>query len=328
MKYIINTRQNPYFNMAFDEYCLECIESDEPVFFLWQNDPTVVIGANQNVYKEIDLEYLESNKIHLVRRITGGGAVFHDDGNLNFTFVGKYTYGEDVFKEYLGYIVDALSQMGVPNVELGGRNDILMSGDKISGCAKRIHKDRCMVHGTLLYDVDTEKLRNVLNGPKSKLRLRGTESVRKQVVNLKEFLPNINNITEFRNQLENILSEGHIDEMVFSDEQLSEIEKQGVEKYSSQSWVYGKLAESNICYENKFACGTVEAEMVVDNGVVVSIQFNGDFIGNSDIREFEKMIEGEKYSYSCLVELFDRVCPSKYLDKITSKECAELLLGQ
>lgn len=326
MKYIINECRDPYFNMAFDEYCLQSVASDEPFFFLWQNSPTVVIGVNQNPYKEVDLDYLEREGINLVRRITGGGAVFHDDGNVNFTFIGSYTNDREVFEHYIGYIVEALKKMGINGVAMSGRNDILVNGKKISGCAKRVFRDRCMVHGTLLYDVDTEVLKKVLDGPKSKLRLKGTSSVKGQIANIKTLLPNIADVEQFKEVLTEILS-GNSEQIVISDEVLAKVRQNGIDKYASKSWVYGKLAESNICYEQKFACGMVEVEMVVNNRVIESVRFNGDFLGNEKIEELELLIKGQKYSHSHLVALFEVSAVANYLDKITAQKLANLLMG-
>ncbi|MBE9488042.1 MAG: lipoate--protein ligase [Bacteroidetes bacterium] len=327
MKYIVQNSNNPYFNMAFDEYCLENIDCEEPFFFLWQNEPTVVIGANQNAYKEVDLEYLEKNKIHLVRRFSGGGAVYHDNANLNFTFIGKFTQDKEVFEQYIGYIIDALQQMGLEDVAMTGRNDILMKGMKISGCAKRIFKDKCMVHGTLLYDVDTTILKNVLNGPKSKMKLRGTSSVSKQVANIKDYLPQLKNVSEFKQELENILSENGKDCMVLTPQQIAEVEAIGEEKYASKSWVYGKMAKSNICYESKLKCGTIEAEMVVNGDTIESVHFNGDFIGDKNVKELEPMFEGLKYNHSNLIDFFERVEPNRYFDGAMPADLTNLMLG-
>ncbi len=313
--------------MAFDEYCLENIIYDEPYFFFWQNSPSVIMGANQNIYKEVDLEYLEKNNINLVRRFSGGGAVFHDEGNVNFTFIGKYTNEKEVFEQYIGYIIDALKKLGLQNVEMTGRNDILLDGKKISGCAKRIAGDRCMVHGTLLFNVNTEALKNVLNGPKSKLRLRGTESVSKQVTNIKDYLPNIKDVKQFTQELSRILSDDFKNEIEISNVQKEKVLQISKEKYASKTWIYGKIAESNISYENKFACGTVEVELMINDNKIKEIQFNGDFIGNKNIKELESKLLGQVYTYSNIFNIIDASQAYRYLDKITTKELTDFVMG-
>lgn len=327
MKYIINESKDPYFNMAFDEYCLESVVSDEPFFFLWQNSPTVVIGVNQNPYKEVDLEYLEREKINLVRRITGGGAVFHDQGNVNFTFIGNYSNDREVFEQYIGYIVEALKKMGLNGATMSGRNDILVDGKKISGCAKRVFKDKCMVHGTLLYDVNTEVLKSVLNGPKSKLKLRGTSSVKGHIANIKDLLPNITNVNEFKTILTDILSNKDNNCIEINEATLAKIRQQGRDKYLSISWNYGKLNKSNISYEQRLACGMVEVEMVVNNEIVDSIKLSGDFLGNEKIEGLELTIKGQKYSHSHLLKLFETSDIGRYLDKTTALSLANLMFN-
>ena len=153
MKYLTNTSTDPHFNMAFDEYCLEQLQTDEPVFYLWQNRPSVIIGLNQSAYAEVNLPYLEDKGIVLARRVTGGGAVYHDLQNLNYTITGRIRDLERDYPAYLETMLRALQALGVP-ATLSGRNDILVDGRKCSGYAKRVSRDRLMIHGTLMYDVD------------------------------------------------------------------------------------------------------------------------------------------------------------------------------
>ena len=145
MRYLKNHRTDPYFNMAFDEYCLEQLAIDEPVFYLWQNRPSVIIGANQEVHTEVNIDYLKANGIALARRVTGGGAVYHDEGNLNYTIVGRPDDLERDYPEYTRYLLQALQKLGIP-ATLSGRNDILVDGKKVSGFAKRVCKNRLMIH--------------------------------------------------------------------------------------------------------------------------------------------------------------------------------------
>ena len=187
MRYVKNDNTNPYYNMAFDEYCLEKLSIEEPVFYLWQNRPSVIVGANQEVKTEVNLDYLQENGIDLVRRVTGGGAVYHDWGNLNYTIVGNSDNLEKDYPEYVGMMAQALQTLGVP-ATLSGRNDILVEGRKVSGFAKRVCKTRLMVHGTLMYDVDIETLTKALNPSSIKLQSKGIASVRIRVANLKEYL--------------------------------------------------------------------------------------------------------------------------------------------
>ena len=205
MRYLKNPSTNPYYNMAFDEYCLESLPIDEPVFFLWQNKPAVIVGYNQEVNTEVNLDYLKEKGIDLVRRVTGGGAVYHDLENLNYTIVGRSEDLERDYPEYAALMMKALQALGVP-ATLSGRNDILVEGKKVSGFAKRVCKNRLMVHGTLMYNVDVDVLTHVLNPSTTKLQSKGIASVRSRVTNLCNYLPELSDIQAFKNRLEEILS--------------------------------------------------------------------------------------------------------------------------
>ena len=165
-----------HYNMAFEQWCLTHLCQDELYFYLWRNAPAVIIGENQDAEAEVNLEYLKANGIALARRVTGGGAVYHDLQNLNYSFVGKDADP--------ALMVEALRKLGVP-AELTGRNDIFVEGRKVSGYARRMEGSNLLVHGTLMYDVDIDVLTHALDTPVSKLNRKGVQSVRSRVTNLK-----------------------------------------------------------------------------------------------------------------------------------------------
>lgn len=228
MKYLVNESTDPYFNMAFDEWCLENIDLDEPVFYLWKNRPSVIIGLNQNASQEVNLEYLRQNGIKLARRVTGGGAVYHDLQNLNYSIIGKDA-GPEIFAE-------SLRKLGI-DAELTGRNDIFVGGKKVSGYAKRIWKDRVLIHGTLMYDVDIDVLTKALTTPVSKLAMKGVSSVRSRVTNLKEMLPQFKDIDGVKAALHAILSDGD-SQIVLNEKQLAEIRELSDAKFSTEAWLF------------------------------------------------------------------------------------------
>lgn len=228
MKYLVNESTDPYFNMAFDEWCLENIDLDEPVFYLWKNRPSVIIGLNQNASQEVNLEYLRQNGIKLARRVTGGGAVYHDLQNLNYSIIGRDACPE-IFAE-------ALRKLGI-DAELTGRNDIFVGGKKVSGYAKRIWKDRVLIHGTLMYDVDIDVLTKALTTPVSKLAMKGVSSVRSRVTNLKEMLPQFKDIDGVKAALHVILSDGD-SQLVLNEKQLAEIRELSDAKFSTEAWLF------------------------------------------------------------------------------------------
>lgn len=228
MKYLVNESTDPHFNMAFDEWCLENLDISEPVFYLWKNRPSVIIGLNQDAAQEVNLEYLKEKGITLARRVTGGGAVYHDLQNLNYSIIGK-EIGPEIFAE-------ALCRLGI-KAELSGRNDIFVDGKKVSGYAKRIWKDRTLIHGTLMYDVDIDVLTRALTTPVSKLALKGVSSVRSRVTNLKDMLTSFRDIDEVKEALHRILEDGdgRID---LTESQLSEIRELSDGKFSTVEWLF------------------------------------------------------------------------------------------
>ena len=229
MKFLRNTSTDPHFNMSFDEYCLQRLPSDDDVFYLWQNRPSVIIGHNQDAAREVNLPYLRQNGIVLARRVTGGGAVYHDLQNLNYSIVGR--------KPRIDVIVEALRTLGVP-AELTGRNDIFVNGKKVSGFARSVWHQRELIHGTLMYDVDIDVLTRALDTPESKLNRKGVASVRSRVGNLREYLPGMADIGQFRDSLHALLACGD-GEIVLGPEALDAIERRRIEKFAAPQWIYG-----------------------------------------------------------------------------------------
>lgn len=226
---------NPWWNMAFDEWLLQN-GPDEPVFRLWRNEPSVIIGHNQVAAQEVNLEYLRQNGIKLARRVTGGGAVYHDLQNLNYSFAGPIgSVSPDLFAE-------ALQSLGLP-AELTGRNDIFVAGRKISGYARSVWHNRELVHGTLMYNVDIDTLTEALNVEgSSKLNLKGVSSVRSRVTNVRELLPQFVSLDELQFALQEILKNTQNQKppsrLELTKDQLAEIDKLASEKFASNDWIY------------------------------------------------------------------------------------------
>ena len=231
MKFLRNISTDPHFNMSFDEYCLQRLPSDDCVFYLWQNRPSVIIGHNQDARREVNLEYLQEHGIALARRVTGGGAVYHDLQNLNYSIVGR--------RPRIDVIVEALRSLGVP-ADLTGRNDIFVEGRKVSGFARSVYHQRELIHGTLMYDVDIDVLTRALDTPESKLNRKGVASVRSRVANLKDYLPGIENIGQFRERLHALLACGD-QEIFLGPEAYERIEKRRIEKFAAPEWIFGAI---------------------------------------------------------------------------------------
>lgn len=326
MNYLINRHTDPYFNMAFDEYCLEHKIGDGPLCYLWQNRPAVIVGANQQIHTEVDVDYLKEHDIVLARRVTGGGAVYHDWGNLNYTIVGEAKEMERDYPEYACLMQQALCELGVP-ATLSGRNDILVDGLKVSGFAKRVAKGRIMVHGTLMYDVDVEVLSKALTPPAVKLQTKGIASVRSRVGNLKPYLPHIADIDGMRSALLRILSRGFTDKEVCIDEKgIAEIEKLAKEKFADWHWIYGHSPQASLTQSARLKCGNVTVHLQLNKGMIANCTFEGDFLGNLPINEVEEALVGVAYEHSLLAKQLAKLNIAAYLDGVTGEELLKLII--
>ncbi len=325
MKYLKNPSTNPYYNMAFDEYCLESLPIDEPVFFLWQNRPAVIVGYNQEVNTEVNLDYLKEKGIDLVRRVTGGGAVYHDMENLNYTIVGRSEDLERDYPEYASIMVKALQTLGVP-ATLSGRNDILVEGRKVSGFAKRVCKDRLMVHGTLMYNVDVDVLSHVLNPSTTKLQSKGIASVRSRVANLCEYLPEIPDIQTFSQCLEEILSNNYTDtEYQLTETELAHIQQLTDKKFATWEWNYGRSPKATLVHSARLACGTVEIHLTLAENRIASCRFGGDFLGNLPTSDVEKVLQGVVYEPLAIQKCLQQLEISNYFDKVMAEDLVRMM---
>ena len=325
MRYLKNPSTNPYYNMAFDEYCLESLPIDEPVFFLWQNRPAVIVGFNQEVNTEVNLDYLKENGIDLVRRVTGGGAVYHDLENLNYTIVGRSEDLERDYPEYASLLAKALQTLGVP-ATLSGRNDILVEGRKVSGFAKRVCKNRLMVHGTLMYNVDVDVLTHVLNPSTTKLQSKGIASVRSRVANLCEYLPEIPDIQTFSQRLEEILSNNYTDtEYQLTETDLANIQRLTDKKFATWEWNYGRSPKATLVHSARLACGTVEIHLTLAENRIASCRFGGDFLGNLPASDVEKALTGIPYEINEIRKCLSKIEINRYFDRVSVDDLLEMM---
>ncbi len=266
IKYIISGEYDPYNNLALEEYLVNHVEQGECVLYLWQNEKTVVIGKNQNPWKECRIKELKEDGGKLVRRLSGGGAVFHDLGNLNFTFVvNKEDY--DLEKQ-LKVILKAVNNFSIP-AKKTGRNDITVEGRKFSGNAFYSDGRHSYHHGTLLIHVDMENMSKYLNVSRDKLVLKGVESVKSRVVNLSEYNDSLN-IETMKEALIQAFSQVYerrpipVESSCMDYEEIEELSK----KYSSWDWIFGKKMEFNYSIEKRLEWGNIDIQFHVQAGVV------------------------------------------------------------
>ena len=326
MRYIRNLSTDVYYNMAFDEYALEQLPLDEPLFYLWQNRAAVIIGLNQDIHAEVDLDYAREHDIAVARRITGGGAVYHDLGNLNYTIVGRSTDMERDYPEYARHMLKALQALGL-QAELSGRNDILVDGRKVSGYAKRVYKDRLMVHGTLMYDVDIDRLTRVLTPPTEKLESKGIASVKSRVLNLRDHLPQFADIGALTCALERHLSRQYQDaEYHLTEVQLAEVRTIADTKFATPEWLYGRSPSNVVACTRRLPCGNVAVHLDIKHGLIAQCSITGDFLGNMPITGIETLLQGCLYERAALEQRLADIAMQDYLDHTDTTTFVNLLL--
>lgn len=316
MKYIALDSIDPYYNMAFEAWCLKHLPEGDSYFYLWRNAPAVIIGENQNAFSEVNLDFLRSEGICLARRTTGGGAVYHDLNNLNYSFIGR-----DVSVQP---IVEALRAMGLP-VEVTGRNDIYLDGRKVSGYARRMENNRYLVHGTLLYDVDLLTLQMALDTPSGKMVAKGVKSVRSHVANLKDYLP-FNGVEEFCRALSVYIAKD-MSEYVLSESQKEEIGQLRDSRFATDEWNLGRGFTSAIHRKGHFECGTVEVDLSLRGGSISQIVFGGDFLGKRSADELQKRLIGVSCEPVAISEALKGLDVGDYFDSMSSVQLVSLIIS-
>jgi len=321
MKFIENTSTNPYYNLAFEEYIFKNLKED--VVLLWRNAPAIIVGKHQNTVEEINADYVKEKDIKIVRRITGGGAVYHDLGNLNFSFITNAENTSEIdFKTHNVPILNALKQLGV-NCELSGRNDMVIEGKKFSGIAQSVAKGRVLNHGTILFDSDLSVLSQALKVKQDKIESKGIKSVASRVTNIREHLTEDVDVLEFKEVLlKNIFQ---FLEKPVTRHELSEADKEAVDamvkdRYNTWEWNYGQSPKFNVKGYHRFPGGGIEVRLLVQDGIISDSKIYGDFFGARDPKELEAALVGLKYDQEAITEGLNAVRVEDYLGKITREE--------
>ncbi|MED1796536.1 lipoate--protein ligase [Brevibacillus nitrificans] len=298
MKFIDNQGiTDPRINLAIEEYALKQLPASDDYLLFYINEPSIIIGKNQNTIEEINATYVEENNIHIVRRLSGGGAVYHDLGNLNFSFItnddGQSFHN---FRKFTEPVVQALKELGV-EAELTGRNDIQVGERKISGNAQYSTKGRMYSHGTLLFDSEMENVVSALKVNAEKIQSKGIKSIRSRVANITEFLERDMTIEEFRVAiLHSIFGGGDVEEYKLTEEDWEKIHELSRERYQSWDWNYGKSPKSNYRATKRFeGIGTIEVQLDIEKGRIQTAKIYGDFFGVRDVAELEALLREIPY---------------------------------
>ncbi|MCX7884318.1 MAG: lipoate--protein ligase [Caloramator sp.] len=323
---IVNNSNNPYFNLSLEEYFLKYKELDDDLLILWQNEPVIVIGKNQNAYEELNLEYIKNNNIKVVRRLSGGGAVYHDLGNLNFTIIEKNSVShKNDFKFFTEPVVNCLKDLGVENVEFSGRNDILIDGKKFSGNAQYFYKNSLLHHGTLLFSSDLTVLSKALNVKNEKFESKGIKSVRSRVTNISEYVDI--SLLKFKELLIKRIFEEKNEEVKnyeLTEEDYEKINELVKKKYGTWEWNFGQSPNFNYKKELKCDAGFVCLNMNVEEGVIKELKILGDFFEKEPVEELEKQFIGIKYDLKIIENIIDNIDVKEFILKLQNKDLMKL----
>lgn len=328
MIFIKNEGKDPFYNLALEEYALKEIDVDEDFFILWQNENTVVVGRNQNTIEEINSKYIKENDVKVVRRMSGGGAVYHDLGNINYTFITRSDdSSKHNFKKFTKPVIDALESLGI-SAEFTGRNDITIDDKKISGNAQYYHQNKMLHHGTILFDVDGNTLKDVLNVKADKIESKGIKSVKSRVTSISKQLKEPMTSTEFKDMLlKFILGTDDIAsrEYVLSDRDISNIEKLAEEKYSTWDWVYGNSPKFELGQAKRYKGGNIDLRLNVKKGIIREFKIYGDFFGRKEVKEIENLIVGNKFEESVIRDILKDLDFDDYFLNISLDEFLECM---
>ncbi|UOR13186.1 lipoate--protein ligase [Halobacillus amylolyticus] len=321
---------DPHINLAVEEYALKNLDINETYLLFYVNKPSIIIGKNQNTVEEINTNYVEENGIHVVRRLSGGGAVYHDLGNLSFSFITKDD--GDSFHDFAKFtepVTEALNKLGVA-AELSGRNDIVVNGRKISGNAQFTTKGRMFSHGTLMLDSEIENVVSALNVKTEKIKSKGIKSIRSRVANISEFLEEPITIKEFKNliirYIFNVEDEKEAPYYQLTEKDWEEIHKIADERYNNWNWNYGKSPKFNIQHTKRIeGAGSYDIRLDVAKGYIRNAKVYGDFFGIGDIADIENKLIDIKYERQAISGALSDVDISHYLGKITKDDFLDMV---
>ena len=329
MKYLQNLSNNPWYNLAFEEYCFRNLPNDEDYVILWINGPAIIVGKNQNTIEEINPEYVREHDIKVARRVTGGGAVYHDLGNLNFSIITNVSGAEKIdFGKINIPMLRSLEKLGI-NAVLSGRNDLTIDGKKFSGIAQSVWRKRVLNHGTILFDTDLSVLSNALNVKQDKIESKGVKSVKSRVTNIRPYLTEDVDMATFKDLLlKNIFNLDGVEpeEYILSGEEMEAIDKLYNEKYNTWDWNYGESPEFDYKNYKRFPFGSIDVRLQVKGGIVSDIKIYGDFFGTEDIAKLEETMRGLKYDREIIKEALKDQPLEKYFGSITQDEFLNLVM--
>lgn len=328
MKYIINNSNDTAYNIALEEYAFKHLSEEDQLFLLWINKPSIIVGRHQNTVAEINRDYVREHGIEVVRRISGGGAVYHDFNNLNYTIISKEDEDKAFdFKSFSTPVIKTLDKLGV-TAKFTGRNDLEIDGKKFCGNAQAYINGRIMHHGCLLFDVDLSVLAKALTVSKDKIESKGVKSVRARVTNIVDELPEKIGIQDFRDLLLEDMKQEYpeMTEYVLSKEDLAAIQTLKEQKFATWDWNYGKSPDYNVRRITRFTGGQVEIFADVVSSKIQAIKIYGDFFGIEDVTAVEKALIGVPYERTDVLQALQTLHLDRYFAGISTEEIAKAIV--
>ena len=323
MLIIYNENTDPYFNMAVEEFLFN--KFNDNIFMLWRNDNAIIVGKHQNTLSEINLEKVKEYNVKVIRRLSGGGAVFHDLGNLNFTFIMNQN-GEEIvnFKKFTQPIIDVLNDLGVP-AKFEGRNDLTINGKKFSGNAVHVSKNRMLQHGTILFASEIKNLNDVLKVNPLKYKDKAVKSVKARVTNVSEHLKEKITLNELIQLIFKRIKQIYPDSKnyEFTDKDINEINKLVVNKYSTWDWNFGwhsKYDFEKLIHTNG---GNIEFHLNVDDGIIKDCKIYGDYFNIDDTYVIEKILIGTKHEENEIRKKLQNINIDNYFKNVSLDEIIE-----
>lgn len=318
---------DPMINLAIEEYCLKYLDPEETYLLFYINQPSIIIGKNQNTIEEINTKYVEDNGIKVVRRLSGGGAVYHDKGNLNFSFITKDD-GDSFhnFKKFTEPVIKALEKLGV-KAELSGRNDIMADGRKISGNAQFATRGRIFSHGTLLFDSEIEHVVSALNVKKEKIESKGIKSIRSRVANISELMDQKMTTEEFRKILLSYIfdTNGDVPQYRLTEKDWEKIHEISRDRYQKWEWNYGRSPKFNLRHSKRFPAGSIDLRLEVKKGMIQDCKIFGDFFGVGDIADIEKRLIGQQYDRKTISDVLEDMDMRHYFGNVSKEDFLDLI---
>ncbi len=326
MTYYLETGStDPAYNLAFEEY-VHTHRRDGDYLILWQNRNAVIVGRNQNAAEEINRDFVEAHGIHVIRRNTGGGAVYHDLGNLNYSFITDVGAPESrTAALFTQPVVQALRGLGLC-AESSGRNDILVNGQKVSGTAEALNRGRILHHGTLLFDSDPEMIAGALNPDSTKFQSKSIKSVRSRVGNIRTALPCDMELTAFWNYLKNALARDGLVPTALTACELTDVQALKQEKYDTWQWNFGNSPKYALTSKKRFPGGLLELHLSVAGGNIAALEILGDFLSLLPTTPLTEALVGCPYRADAIAAVLAQFDLAPYLGGITLDNFLETVL--